>query len=608
MRVLLLLLLSVPAGAVHDASFAPKNYLVYYGSWGPTEIEKAKPFELIILHPGETMSNITPRLVKKLQRGGKTKVIAYVSIGESKTVPLGPAAAGEKGFPSWFLDADKNGLPDENGRWGSYFVNAGDSAWKKNRITRMHAIKKRLHVDGFFLDTLDTASPWGKYGWMQKHMARFVWDIGSEFPKDLIIANRGLFLFQTFPKLIGPAIDGLMFESFISEWDWHRKVGVTHPWLKSNIDLMKTTLLPQAAKRNGFHLFLLNYVDPSQSDFYNLDADLHDALGTSKRTNYYTTPDLHRLEPPPETFYKKSKKLPHIKTLEIDPMARGDFSASILLTGTQQLTLGVDYFLDLRYSGTRLREDQLLFAERIAIDSDILTLEDSSEGKTLRLKSYGLKKFKQYFFYLRVRGPNPKSKGPLVRKSVLTQGGPWPDTVSSVLIKPGDGHIDLQWEAPHAHISAYHVYMGAHPSAPNLMTTVKTTSARVEHLRNGNVYYFSVAAKDKKGRLGGLSRPKMGIPVATKGPLPPTRLTVTAGRGTLKIQWDAPKTEGVNGYRLTCQRLNGGPRLPIKIPKEKTERTLSGLQRNAVYTVFVTAVGQDELQSIPTPPINIRTQ
>ncbi len=598
---IILSLLVSPAAAIHSSSFAPKNYLVYYGKWTPVEIEKAEPFELIVLHPGEAMDNITPSLIKQLKRGGKTKVIAYVSIGETQNVPLGPEKAGETGYPSWFLDADKDGLPDENGRWGSYFVRAGDSAWKKNRLARMRELKRRFDVDGFFLDTLDTASPWGKYGWMQGEMARLVWDIGSAFPDSYILANRGLFLLKSYPKLFRPAIDGLMFESFISEWDWHRKIGIPHPWLRSNTDTLKESILSQAAKKDGFHLYLLNYADPTQSDFYNLDADLHTAMKGVKWTNYYSTPELNRVEPPPSTCYKKSAALPGIKKFTVEEIEKGDFTATILLANTQDLALGSDYFLDLRYAGERIREDELLHAKRIPIDSDILTLEDVDGGREARIQWFGLQRLEQYFFYLRVRGRDPTAPAPLFQKSLVTKGGSWPDTVKDVKLKAGHESVALSWEAPHTGIAEYNIYIGAHPAKPTLVKSVKKTSAKIKNLRNGGVYFFSVAAVGKDKQVGGLSEPRLMKPEASKGQLPPAIGTIKSKGTSISMSWSPPENpEKISGYRIYCSVKNGKPRLPLKVSADQRTYTIKGLRKKTVYSVYMTSVDLDALESAPS--------
>lgn len=60
-------------------------YMIYYGALDDDIIEKAKQYEIVIVHPG--FGNITRAQVQEIQAGG-TMVFGYISVGEDlRTAP-----------------------------------------------------------------------------------------------------------------------------------------------------------------------------------------------------------------------------------------------------------------------------------------------------------------------------------------------------------------------------------------------------------------------------------------------------------------------------------------------------------------------------------------
>ncbi|MFH1724441.1 MAG: fibronectin type III domain-containing protein [Elusimicrobiota bacterium] len=650
--LLLAALRPAPAPAAHDGSYAPESYLVYYGHWDDVQIQKARGFDLIVLHPGRDLTNITKAQIQDLKNGadGKpgteddAKVITYISIGEADHIPFGPAKPGEpgtgpvywdkdkgivpmnNGYPSWLLDhrsyrfgkkgfyawkPDGNpdiveghdGVPDENGRWGSYFVNVGDPGWQKLVLDRMRLMIEKFDPDGFFLDTLDSASEWGDYGWMQEAMAKFVRKIGDAFPERYMIGNRGFYLPKNYPDLVRPALDGLMFESFISEWDWYRKKGYLHNWLTQNHQILIKDVLPQAGKPDGFHLYMLNYLDPMQSDFFNLNADLYEVLKGVRYTSYISTPDLQKIFPKPEAYYSKEKAaaLPEIKTFAIGEIGKGRYMASIEAASDDPgLTFGKDVFVDLRYSADKLPENELLLASRVEIDYDLLPVEKREGGYAVTVDSFGLHDFKEYYFYLKLIGRHPEVRTPVKRAILVTKGGKHPDVVTDLKAEGREKSVVLSWKTSQEGVERYNVYMGAHPQVLTKVDTVSEREAVVRELRNLEVYYFSVSAVDKDGAEGGLAYPVPAAPRKSAQPLPPKGLTVKPADGHgLFIKWKPSPDEQLAGYRVYCFRSDRRLRLPLKVDKKLNELTIPGLEPGKKYTVFVTAVDFDNIQSPP---------
>jgi hypothetical protein len=260
-----------------------KDYICYYGIWDQDKLFRAKDFDFVILEP----SNITAEQVSELQKGhdgikgtnDDVVVIGYVSIGEDHLGNRTGDGRGpcyfdygtsqiiytNNGYASWYLDdADRNGLPDENSNWGSYYVNAGDSLWRSFLKDNPSGTDNTLVVkgcDGLFLDTIDTASPWSPwpYRWMVVQMSDLVGWLRQAYPDKYLIANRGLFYFDStlttsYQHSIRPYIDGDMFESYYKEYDrqgWAQKIN------------------KEANKPDGFKVIALDYLDPTQTSQIN---------------------------------------------------------------------------------------------------------------------------------------------------------------------------------------------------------------------------------------------------------------------------------------------------------------------------------------------------
>jgi endo-alpha-1,4-polygalactosaminidase (GH114 family) len=552
----------------------PVNYLVYYGGWDEDRIAQARGFDLVILHPGKTLSNITRETVRALQAGkdgvegnaDDISVIAYVSIGEDEEVPRGPGEPvkeeagpvckgdGGKGpvfihnnYPPRYLDEmsyvlsdngffsrlptglpalrkGHDGIPDENGIWGSFYVNAGDPEWHKILIAKMHRLIQEFGVDGFFLDTLDTASPWGNYGWTQRDMALLVQRLHNRFNDRLIIVNRGLFLFENYADIMRSSIDGLVFESFLTEWNWGGKIGIASPYVRENNRILRQNILPQASKDDGFHLFFLNYADSGQKDFYSFLYDESELLsGTPAYSAYFTTPDLQSISPPPATYYAESS-LPHLMDFSVIDDGKGSFTLSFLLKDDagQEALPQKDFYFDARYSDRELARDSIPMAQSVDIDYSRISVERDYTGRTFSYTTSGLDKGKLYYFHGRIIGKSPKVKIP----------------------------------------------------------------------------YKSAVLRSGEGDYPGRSLPLISKPRHTP-PQPPSNLAVHVEEATLHVAWDKPAFNDLKEYRLYCFPSAKGLRLPYIVPQSQNSMDIPNLARGTSYTVFVTAVNSDNIESDP---------
>lgn len=273
---------------------ASSDFLVYYGNWTPELVAKAEPFDLVILDA----SNLTPQLIQDLKDGADDTpgteddviVLCYVSLGEVAQGNLtgnglgpcqfegGVVSYDSAGYASWYLDdADNNNLPDQNGIWGSYYVNAGDTLWwqyLRSMPRGIDYIMNVLQCDGLFFDTIDTASPWTPYSWTVEGMSDLIAAIRNWYPAAILMANRGLFYFD--PALtaynfnIRPYINAILFEAYYTEWDWQQSVGQISPYFNNNKQYWAPRINAEANKPDGFSVFVLDYLNPAQNNYQTL--------------------------------------------------------------------------------------------------------------------------------------------------------------------------------------------------------------------------------------------------------------------------------------------------------------------------------------------------
>ncbi len=298
--------LSQNAGSLPGITPA-SDYLVYYGGWNATKILQAQYFDLVIL---DIRSGITPAQIADLRdglddlagTGDDVIVVSYLSIGEDDdgqragngrgpvywNAQSGSPVYQNRGVASWYLDdADRNGNPDQNGVWGSYYVNAGDSLWQEFLRSKAHGaddIINRWKCDGLFLDTIDTASPWGEYHWTVAGMSDCIAGLRAGYPQAVIIGNRGLFYFDpaqtaSYAHNIRSDVNAIMFESYYTEWNWSTSRGGVSPYFADNKNYWASRVNTEAQKSDGFTVLCLDYLNPAQADYrLMLENQRHEAI------------------------------------------------------------------------------------------------------------------------------------------------------------------------------------------------------------------------------------------------------------------------------------------------------------------------------------------
>lgn len=229
-----------------------ENFVCYYGTRNENLLSQ---FDIVILES----RNYTAQGIKKIKARG-AKVIGYLSLGEDPKLRKG-TGKGVGGYSDYYLDMDRNGTPDKNKNWGSYYVNPGHPEWVELICRQAKEILEK-GCDGFFLDTLDTVEIYPR---TRGGMVRLIKHLRSEFNDAIIVANRGIVILNR----IASVIDGEMVESFTSTYDWKTK-----SYRKLNDEEIR--LVNQLAERildirkaNAFIVLILDYT--REDDFATME-------------------------------------------------------------------------------------------------------------------------------------------------------------------------------------------------------------------------------------------------------------------------------------------------------------------------------------------------
>lgn len=268
------------------------DYFCYYGGFDENTILQCQYFDLIILD----INYITPQQVEDIKNGfdnisgtdDDVIVIGYLSIGEQDGNTIYGNGTGpvywdgqkivyeNKGYASFYLDdKDRNGQPDLDPIWNSYYVNAGDSSWWKFNHAAAERILFQYHCDGLFLDLVDTGGPnsWGlPYEWTKEGMINYIEYLRKTYPEKYLLANRGIFYFDPslphfqYADRYRKSIDGLMIESYYAEWDWNKSQSYINPEFSLTSQHYAPLINNQAKKDDGFNVFILDYLSVDQPD------------------------------------------------------------------------------------------------------------------------------------------------------------------------------------------------------------------------------------------------------------------------------------------------------------------------------------------------------
>ena len=227
-----------------------KSFAVYYGE---PRTKLLSTFDLAVIES----ASYTPEQIDLIKKNG-TLVICYCTIGELDS----HEAALFKNRKGWYMDGDKDGAPDRNANWDSFYANPADPQWRRFVLEKTQRTMNEKHCDGIFMDTVDTVDLYPKSADAMTGLVRSIRDAN---PGAFIISNRGFAIMEG----IAPFIDGVLFECFSTDYDFEKK-----HYRRFDIDDMKynhiiyENKLKAFIKRGGL-VFSLDYALPDQKNLIN---------------------------------------------------------------------------------------------------------------------------------------------------------------------------------------------------------------------------------------------------------------------------------------------------------------------------------------------------
>lgn len=182
------------------------QWIVYYG-------DKLKTADLKNIDWAIVDQDIDPRPL----RNGRTKFIAYVSVGEA-----------EEYRDYWTKVKSSGALVEKNPNWqGAHLVDIRSKIWRD--ILEGHTLKKIIAkgFDGVFLDTIDTAiyledkDP-KRYAGSKKALVDFVKSLKKKHPNLIVVPNNGLEVLERYAE----DVDAVLVEDLYTHYDFEKKKSV----------------------------------------------------------------------------------------------------------------------------------------------------------------------------------------------------------------------------------------------------------------------------------------------------------------------------------------------------------------------------------------------
>jgi len=248
------LILSLLAGVIslsNPGSLMAKDSFGFY--YGEKFTEGLFKYETLVLDA----NNFASADLKKLKNSG-VRIITYLAIGETDTLLVGDGK-GPGGYASWYFDNNRDGFPDQNPNWGSYYVNASDKKWHDHILnTAIPSLPSA--IAGVFLDTVDTVDIFEE---TKNGMISLINKIALHYPQLFIVQNRGFDLI----KDTAESIDAVLFENFSSYYNFEKQT--YEKWTGGDLVYINEVaiMLNQIRRSSRFDVWTLDYMEVGDQDF-----------------------------------------------------------------------------------------------------------------------------------------------------------------------------------------------------------------------------------------------------------------------------------------------------------------------------------------------------
>jgi len=525
-------------------------------------------------------------------------LLAYLSLGEDESPPAGPGPLpsryrdrqkylmregfpwrDDQGFP--VIEPGQDGIPDRNGAWGGYFVNPADAEWRALLIERAGLLLSR-GVDGFLLDTVDVSPE------LRPAMMDLVEGLSRRFPEAYWVANRGLDLWQAYPERFCGCLDGVVFESWFSIWDWHSGRGVLSPHRQQNQEIGRRWLAsPKRPAR-----FLLDYMDPHQPDRGVLLAERAEFERGSPA--FWSHPFLNRLELP----LQGSGKL----TLT-SPQPQPRWTASGLLElGLDQpcqvvALVGVEEFpLEGLHGPWAVGAAQALKVRRVEPDGTV------SAWSRVELPQRGpawsaswTAREREHCIEFAWKSPNKVENSTAPANKVENSTAPANKVENSTA--PANKVANSTAPADKVANSTAQIWLGDEPGSLRPTSIQGATPLILPDLAQDRLYWVSLS------HPGGI--PDRVRPIRTHDVTPPPAPERVWGRfhgGYLTLSWSPVRASDLAGYRCYVSRTKA----PLSLPYEVVQGShLEVALPRQSYRVLVTSFDSGNHESQPGPVLNL---
>ncbi len=228
-----------------------RNYVCYYG---PDKVNEMSNFDAVILEARHHSKND----IAQLKNSG-TLAIGYITIGEDDLFHKNA---------DWYFDRDKDGKPDKNANWNSWYADARSTNWRAHVVhKKARAVLVEKECDGIFLDTIDTAQ---LYPESRDGMIQLIRELREAYPRAIILQNRGFDVISDTADMV----DGLMYEAFSVHYNFNDKTyaRLSDSNLRWSRQLAVNTLAP-LMKKTGLVVLALDYAEPGQKELIQFAYD-----------------------------------------------------------------------------------------------------------------------------------------------------------------------------------------------------------------------------------------------------------------------------------------------------------------------------------------------